>query len=205
MDDFFRSQLSAAPVVAILRGFTPERTAAVARACWDAGVRLVEVPLQDASSLEAFAAAAEGADDVTRLLGAGTARTPEDVDQAARLGARFLVSPSVHEDTVRAARTAGLPILPGVLTPTEVETARRLGCGVQKLFPAGLLGPSAVSALRAPFPDVDLVAVGAVGPDDVERYLAAGARGVALGSALAEPGALDALAELLRRTRKEQP
>jgi Entner-Doudoroff aldolase len=201
--DFFRNHLHAAPVVAILRGMDPRRTVDTARACWDLGVRLVEVPLQGVESRRAFDAAAAHSDAQTRLLGAGTVRSPEDVSAAQEAGARFLVSPGVLPDTVSAATAAGLPILPGVFTPTEVEAARRLGCTVQKLFPAGLLGPAAVSALRGPYPEIGLVAVGGVTPQETETYLRAGATGVGLGSALAGPSALDHLRTTLTTLRKD--
>lgn len=202
---FFRTHLTAAPIVAILRGLDPAGTADAARACWDAGIRLVEVPLQTEASVLAFETAAHHANDDDRLLGAGTVRTPDDVLAAKRVGARFLVAPGVMPDTIEAAERAALPILPGVNTPTEVETARRLGCTVQKLFPAGLLGgPAAIPALNAPYPDVAFVAVGSVTPQETGAYLSAGALGVGLGSALTKPGALAQLTDTLSAARKEQ-
>ena len=200
---FFRAHLGATPVVAILRGLEPGRTADTARACWDMGIHLVEVPLQNDDSLHAFEAAAAYSDDDTRLLGAGTVRTPEDVAVAHRAGARFLVSPGTMTDTVQAATAAGLPILPGVWTPTEVEVARRLGCTVQKLFPAGVLGPGAIAALRGPYPDVAIVAVGGVAPQETAAYLTAGALGVGLGSALAKPETVTQLTDILTNLRKD--
>lgn len=203
--DFFHTHLSVTPVIAILRGLDPQRTVDTARACWDIGIRLVEVPLQDEDALRSFEAAAVHADDDARLLGGGTVRTADDVARAHEAGARFLVCPGIFPDTIEAAAAADLPILPGVATPTEVELARRLGCSVQKFFPAGVIGPRAISALLGPYPEVALVAVGAIRAQETASYLAAGALGVGLGSALADPGALAHLTETLTHLRRDHP
>jgi len=122
-----------------------------------------------------------------------------------RPGHDFLVCPGIFPDTIEAAAAADLPILPGVATPTEVELAQRLGCSVQKFFPAGVIGPRAISALLEPYPEVALVAVGAIRAQETASYLAAVALGVGLGSALADPEALAHLTETLTHLRRDHP
>ena len=121
------------------------------------------------------------------LLGAGTVITREQVDQAAEAGSTFLVSPGCDPELLPAMLETGLLVLPGVLTPSEVMLARRLGAPAVKLFPGSSGGPSFLKALLGPFPDVFFVPTGGVSVDNVSDWFAAGARMVGAGSALAPP------------------
>jgi 2-dehydro-3-deoxyphosphogluconate aldolase / (4S)-4-hydroxy-2-oxoglutarate aldolase len=121
------------------------------------------------------------------LLGAGTVITREQVDQAAEAGSTFLVSPGCDPELLPAMLETGLLVLPGVLTPSEVMLARRLGAPAVKLFPGSSGGPSFLKALLGPFPDVFFVPTGGVSVDNVSDWFAAGARTVGAGSALAPP------------------
>ena len=121
------------------------------------------------------------------LLGAGTVITREQVDQAAEAGSAFLVSPGCDPELLPAMLGTGLLVLPGVLTPSEVMLARRLGAPAVKLFPGSSGGPSYLKALLGPFPDVSFVPTGGVSVDNVPDWFAAGARTVGAGSALAPP------------------
>ena len=121
------------------------------------------------------------------LLGAGTVITREQVDQAAEAGSTFLVSPGCDPELLPAMLGTGLLVLPGVLTPSEVMLARRLGAPAVKLFPGSSGGPSYLKALLGPFPDVSFVPTGGVSVDNVPDWFAAGARAVGAGSALAPP------------------
>ncbi|WP_198597765.1 bifunctional 4-hydroxy-2-oxoglutarate aldolase/2-dehydro-3-deoxy-phosphogluconate aldolase [Blastococcus atacamensis] len=197
---FFVDHLERMPVVAILRGMTPDATVAVATSCWDAGIDLVEVPSQGAAGLRALEAAATAAAARGALVGAGTVYTVPDAARARDAGAAFLVAPGLDDDTAAFAAEHRLPYLPGVATPTEVQRALTMGLSTLKLFPAGPLGPGWLAALRGPFPEVGLVAVGGVSPADAGDYLAAGAVGVGIGSAITEPGAVARLAALRERT-----
>ncbi len=119
------------------------------------------------------------------LLGAGSILTPEQARQAADVGADFLVSPHLGEDVLAVAQAASLPYLPGVLTPTEIVRARAMGAGVVKLFPtASTGGPAYLKDLLGPFPDLQVMVTGGIGPAEVPAYLAAGALAVGLGSHL---------------------
>jgi 2-dehydro-3-deoxyphosphogluconate aldolase/(4S)-4-hydroxy-2-oxoglutarate aldolase len=198
-DAFFREQLARMPVVAILRGLQPEATAATASKCWDAGIELVEVPTQGEAGLRALERTAEAATLRGARVGAGTVYTVADAARARDAGAAFLVAPGLDEATATFAREGGLPYLPGVVTPTDIQRAVALGLTTLKLFPAGPLGADWVSAMRGPFPEIGLVAVGGVSPANAREYLAAGAVGVGIGSALTDPEAVAQLSALRSR------
>jgi 2-dehydro-3-deoxyphosphogluconate aldolase/(4S)-4-hydroxy-2-oxoglutarate aldolase len=189
----FSTALADQRLVAIVRG--GDARAAV-RILFEAGVRLVEVSLTSPDALEVITdLAVEAPED--GWLGVGTIRTPADVDDALAAGATFAVSPATT-GAVRASVAAGLPVLAGVLTPTEVETALGFGADAVKLFPASLGGVDYLKALRAPFPDVPFVPVGGVGLVEAVAYLDAGAVAVGVGSPLLGKD-LDGLADRAAR------
>ena len=168
--------------VAILRAFGPERSRDFAESCWDAGMDLVEVPVQGKAgwaSLEAVAAVAAG-----RAFGAGTVLTPSDAVRAIELGASVVISPGIDIEVVAAATDAGALALPGVMTPSDVIVASRLGLRNAKFFPASLVGPAWLGAIRGPFPAMGFVAVGGVDLSNAADYLRAGAVGVGFGSSI---------------------
>jgi Entner-Doudoroff aldolase len=191
-DDFFAEHLSSSRVLAILRGHGADRTLDLCRRAWAVGVRLVEVPVQNADDLEAMRQAVIDGRRDGRLVGAGTVLTPALVDEVAAAGAAFTVAPGLDEDVLAASRAAGLPHLPGVATASEIHRAGRLGLSWLKAFPAAPLGPAWFAAMRGPFPDVRLVATGGVDAANAGSFLDAGAAAVSLGSAFADtdPGAL---------------
>nr|MDP9457305.1 bifunctional 4-hydroxy-2-oxoglutarate aldolase/2-dehydro-3-deoxy-phosphogluconate aldolase [Actinomycetota bacterium] len=123
------------------------------------------------------------------LLGAGTVTTTDEVEKAVAAGATFLVSPGCDPELVPVMRGTGLAVLPGVLTPSEVMLAGRLGVSVVKLFPGSLGGPSYLKALRGPFPGVSFLPTGGVSEGNVRGWFGAGAFAVGAGGALA-PAAL---------------
>jgi 2-dehydro-3-deoxyphosphogluconate aldolase / (4S)-4-hydroxy-2-oxoglutarate aldolase len=192
-------RLRAAPVLAILRGLAAEQAVRAAEEIWAGGVDLVEVSLAGEDGLEALRAVCARAAAVGREAGAGTVRTPEDLDAACSAGAHFAIAPGLDAATVEAAATRNVPFLPGAATPSEVQAALALGCSAVKIFPADLLGPAWFRALRGPFPGVGLVAVGGVTHATARTFVEAGAVGVGMGSAL-EVGALAGLLRELRAT-----
>lgn len=196
LSDFFREHLAVSTVIAIIRGRSVEDTIDFALRCWDAGIRLVEVPLQSSAAHAALVALASAANDTDRLIGAGTICTPQDVALAHGAGARFVVSPGLFPKAVREANDLSIPSLPGVLSPTEVAKALSMSLNVQKLFPASGLGAAGLTALHGPFPTVGFVAVGGVSAGNAQEYLDAGAIGVGAGSSLDEPGSLAQFAAL---------
>jgi 2-dehydro-3-deoxyphosphogluconate aldolase/(4S)-4-hydroxy-2-oxoglutarate aldolase len=188
-------------VMAILRGLPPAQTVALAGRAWDAGVELVEVPIGAPEAVTSLSAAVAAAAERGMRVGAGTVVTPEQVRIAAAAGAQYTVAPGLDLTVLAASLAAGLPHLPGVATATEVQHARAAGCRWLKAFPASVLGPRWLRAIRGPFPDVAFVATGGIAVSDAEEFLAAGARIVALGAALSDPEQVQLLADLVTRTQ----
>jgi 2-dehydro-3-deoxyphosphogluconate aldolase/(4S)-4-hydroxy-2-oxoglutarate aldolase len=184
-------------VMAILRGLPPDETVAVAGKLWDAGVTVLEVPIGTPEAVPALRAAVGAAGERGLRVGAGTVITPDQVRVAAEAGAQYTVAPGFDPLVLAASLAVGLPHLPGVGTATEVQRAYLAGCRWLKAFPAAALGPAWISGLRGPFPDVNFVATGGLKVADVSTFLAAGARVVALGAALADPGQRAEIGHLL--------
>ena len=195
---WFETAFAGAPLMAILRGMGVERSVRLSETAWDLGIDSVEVPLQtdeDEQSLRAVVAAAAARG---KSVGAGTIITPAQVTLAADAGAAYLVSPGLDPVVVRAAQDAGIPILPGVATPSEVQLAVSLGLTWLKAFPATWLGSGWFRHIRGPFPQVRFVATGGLDATNVEEFLDAGVRVAAVGSALEDASQLERLAEVLR-------
>jgi 2-dehydro-3-deoxyphosphogluconate aldolase/(4S)-4-hydroxy-2-oxoglutarate aldolase len=142
----------------------------MARALADAGLTCIEVTLRTAQAADSIAAIAAHAPDV--LVGAGTVRTTDDADIAVAAGARFLVAPGFSSALVKRSLGLGVPMIPGVLTPTEIQAATGLGMRLLKLFPAEAAGGVAyLKALSGPFRDVRFVPTGGISPDNLTAYL----------------------------------
>ncbi|WP_295516889.1 2-dehydro-3-deoxy-6-phosphogalactonate aldolase [uncultured Pseudomonas sp.] len=176
------------PLIAILRGVTPDEIVAVGRALYDAGFRVIEIPLNSPQPYESIRRlTAELGEDC--LIGAGTVLTEAQVAEVAAAGGRLIVSPNANLAVIRASKAAGLVSAPGVATPSEGFAALDAGADSLKLFPAEQLGPAVVKAWRAVFPkELALLPVGGITPDNMGPYVAAGANGFGLGSALYKPG-----------------
>ncbi len=180
------------PLIAILRGLEPKNALPVAGELIEAAFRIVEVPLNSPDPLESIARIAKhyGAQAV---VGAGTVLTAEQVDAVADAGGRIIVSPNMNPDVGRAAVARDLYWCPGVVTPSEAFAALDLGASVLKFFPAEMVPPTAIAAMRAILPqEAVIAAVGGITPETMAAYQAAGTNGFGLGSALFKPGrALD--------------
>jgi 2-dehydro-3-deoxyphosphogalactonate aldolase len=176
------------PLIAILRGIGAEEAADVCAAVIDAGITRIEVPLNSPQPLDSIRAmvTAHGKD---ALIGAGTVLTPRHVSDVRRAGGRFIVSPNCNAEVIGETKKLAMQSYPGVLTPTECFAALESGADGLKIFPAGLLGLSGLSAIRAVLPpETDLFMVGGVGADNFRRWLEAGASGFGIGGALYTPG-----------------
>jgi 2-dehydro-3-deoxyphosphogalactonate aldolase len=184
-----REHLAELPLIAILRGITPDEALPVGMALAEAGFRIIEVPLnspQPLRSIEALAGALRG----RCLIGAGTVMSTAQVEDVARAGGRLIVLPHGDAQVIRAAKARGLWCAPGIATPTEGFAALAAGADALKLFPAELLTPPVLKALRAVFPpEVLFLPVGGITPHNLAAYRTAGANGFGLGSALYKPGA----------------
>jgi 2-dehydro-3-deoxyphosphogalactonate aldolase len=179
--------IESVPLVAILRGIAPNEALDVGQALADAGWHLVEVPL---NSPQPFASIAALTAAFPRLLiGAGTVLTPEQVHEVHKAGGKLVVAPNFNAEVVRAAADLGMVCLPGVATPTEAFAALDAGAAGLKLFPAEMIPPVAVKAMRAVLPSSTLLLpVGGITPSNMGAYIAAGANGFGIGSALYKPG-----------------
>ncbi|MCK9868177.1 bifunctional 4-hydroxy-2-oxoglutarate aldolase/2-dehydro-3-deoxy-phosphogluconate aldolase [Nocardiopsis dassonvillei] len=184
-------------VLAILRGMPVDTTVALAERAWDLGVTAVEVPARDALGLEALRATVRAGAERGHPVGAGTVITPEQVRDVAGAGAAFTVAPGFDAEVMAASEAAGMPHLPGVATPSDIQGVLRAGGRWVKAFPAASLGSAWFRAMHGPFPDVRIVATGGMDARNAREYLDAGARMVAVGSALADPEQIPLLAELV--------
>ena len=183
----WREALAQLPLVAILRGIAPVEANAVGDALVDAGWRLVEVPLNSPDPLQSISALAKR--HPRAIVGAGTVRTADEVRAVHAAGGRLVVSPHFDARVVRAATQLGIAAGPGVTTPTEAFAALEAGATALKLFPAEMIPPVAVKALRAVLPaEVVLMPVGGIAPHTMAAYRDAGANGFGIGSALYKPG-----------------
>jgi 2-dehydro-3-deoxyphosphogalactonate aldolase len=176
------------PLVAILRGLTPDESVEIGGVLVDAGFRMLEVPLNSPQPYESIRRMVDALGD-QYLVGAGTVLDPAYVRQVADAGGRLIVMPHADVAVIRAAKDAGLYCVPGVATPTEAFAALAAGADALKLFPAEQSSPAALKAWRAVLPkDIAVLPVGGIAPDNMGPWLAAGANGFGIGSSLYAPG-----------------
>jgi 2-dehydro-3-deoxyphosphogalactonate aldolase len=176
------------PLVAILRGVRPEEVVAVGSALVEAGIRIIEVPLNSPEPFVSIERLVRALED-RAVVGAGTLLRTSEVAEVARVGGRLVVTPHADPNIVRAAKELGLFAVPGVATPTEAFAMLDAGADALKLFPAEMLGPAVVKALVAVLPTgTRLFPVGGITPEKIAAFRSSGASGFGLGSALYRPG-----------------
>ena len=176
------------PLIAILRGVSTDEAAAMAEVLVAAGIRQIEVPLNSPTPFASIAAmkSAVGAD---AIIGAGTVLSTDDVGRVRDAGGELIVSPNCDQRVIMATKAAGMASWPGVMTPTECFAALKAGADGLKIFPASLLGPDGIKAIRAVLPKGTFVyAVGGAGAENFGEWMAASADGFGIGSALYKPG-----------------
>lgn len=175
-------------LVAILRGIEPHEAVAHGRALYDAGFRLIEVPLNSPQPLDSIAAL-RAALPTDAVIGAGTVLSTARVSDVKAAGGELIVMPHADTSVIRAAKSAGLACVPGAATPTEAFAALAHGADAVKAFPAEMVCPTVLKAWRGVIPrTVPLLPVGGIRPDNMGPFIDAGASGFGLGSALYRPG-----------------
>ena len=188
MHPLFEPHFTACPLVAIIRGVTPQEVEAIGEAILEAGIRIIEVPLNSPEPLKSIELLARRVGG-RALVGAGTVLQPGQVEQVRSAGGQLIVSPNTNTDVVAATVAAGMVSCPGYFTPSEAFAALDAGAHALKLFPAEAATPAVVKAQRAVLPrEVPLLVVGGVTPDVMGSWLEAGADGFGLGSGVYKPG-----------------
>ena len=180
--------LDECPLVAIIRGVTPDEAQTMGEAIVEAGIRIIEVPLNSPDSLRSIETLAKRFGDEV-LVGAGTVLDPADVGRVWDAGGRLIVSPNIDFDVIAATAAIDLVSCPGYFTPSEALAAIQTGATALKLFPAEAATPAVLRAQRAVLPkDVPILVVGGVKPDVMRPWIDAGATGFGLGGGLYQPG-----------------
>lgn len=177
-------------IIAIVRGAEPAKCAAVAKALYDGGIRLMEITYDQAhpeSWKDTAAAIGQVNTDYAGklLVGAGTVTTPELVEMTAAVGGNFIISPDTDLAVIKKTLELGLVSMPGALTPTEIKAAHSAGADFVKLFPISNMGPGYLKAVRAPLNHIKMMAVGGINEKNMRDYLDAGACGFGIGGNLA--------------------
>jgi 2-dehydro-3-deoxyphosphogalactonate aldolase len=186
--ELLRSRLEECPLVAIIRGVRPDEAAAIGSAIFEAGIRIIEVPLNSPDPFNSIGRLAATVGD-RALVGAGTVLKADDVARVQDAGGRLIVSPDTNPEVIAAAAAAGLVSCPGYYTPSEGFAALRAGAHGLKLFPAENATPAVLKGQLAVLPkDVPIIVVGGIKPDNMQPWLDAGAAGFGLGSGLYKPG-----------------
>jgi len=188
MHPLFQRHFAACPLIAVIRGVTPDEVEAVGDALFEAGIRIIEVPLNSPNPLKSIEKLAKRIGD-RALVGAGTVLRPSEVADVQAAGGMIVVSPNTNVDVVAATAAAGMVSCPGFFTPSEGFAALDAGAHALKMFPAEAATPAYLKAQRAVLPkDVPVLVVGGVKPDVLGPWIEAGANGFGLGSGVFKPG-----------------
>lgn len=180
--------LDKCPLIAIIRGITPNEAEAIGEAIYEGGIRIIEVPLNSPEPLASIERLARRFGE-KMLVGAGTVLSAADVMRVRESGGRIIVAPDTNLDVIRAAANSGLVSSPGYFTPSEAFAAIRAGATALKLFPAEGASPAVLKAQLAVLPaEIPYLAVGGIKPDNMRPWLDSGASGFGLGGGLYKPG-----------------
>ena len=175
------------PLVAILRGVKPDEAETIVGVLIEAGMTAIEIPLNSPDPFRSIGIAVKCA-PAGILIGAGTVLTVQDVDRLNDVGGKLMVSPNVDAEVLARANTHGMVTMPGVFTPTEALLAARSGASSLKFFPASVLGPPGISAIRAVLPKIMIAAVGGIAEQHFSDYIKVGVSAFGMGSSLYKPG-----------------
>ena len=188
LPELFRESLRRFPLIAILRGVSADEVVELGNVLLECGFRVIEVPLNSPRPLQSIQRLRESL-PADCIVGAGTVLSATQVREVASAGGQIIVMPHSDPGVIRAAKDAGLICAPGVVTPTEAFAALAAGADALKLFPAELVSPTVLAAMRSVLPPSTLMLpVGGITPESMQAYLKAGASGFGLGSALYRAG-----------------
>jgi 2-dehydro-3-deoxyphosphogalactonate aldolase len=188
MHPLFQKYFAACPLISVIRGVTPDEAEAIGEAIYEAGIRIIEVPMNSPDPLGSIEKLARRMGD-RALIGAGTVLNRQQVADVQAAGGQIIVSPNTNTDVIAASVDAGLVSCPGFFTPSEGFAAIEAGAHALKLFPAEAATPAYVKAQRAVLPkDIPLLVVGSVKPELMGAWVEAGANGFGLGSGVFKPG-----------------
>ncbi|MFV0449089.1 MAG: 2-dehydro-3-deoxy-6-phosphogalactonate aldolase [Vibrio sp.] len=187
MKSEFEGYLKQCPIIAILRGLTPDNCIEIGEVLYENGVRIMEVPLNSPSPFESIRKMVKHFQGKA-LIGAGTVLVPEDVEKLSQVGGRIVISPNFNPDVGMKAKQLNMLWLPGVMTPTEGFTALSKGADGLKLFPSEMITPTVLKAWISVFSArTNLIPVGGVGADNAKMYMEIGACGLGIGGSIYKP------------------
>jgi len=195
--DWFLDGLRSRPVMAVFRGLSPKKTVELANRAWDLGVTQVEVPIESTTALPSLEAAIAAGRERDRRVGAGTIITPKQLKAAVDAGAAYAVSPGLDPNVITLADRAGIPMLPGVATASEILRAQAMGFSWVKAFPASVLGVDWFAAMKGPFPTMNFVGTGGINGNNASDFISAGASVVGVGGAFGDQRQSELLTELI--------
>lgn len=188
LQEHWQNALTKLPLIAILRGINPDEAPDVATTLIAAGFTIIEVPLNSPSPYDTIEILSKHFSNKA-IIGAGTVLTADQVDKVKAAGGKLIVAPNFSASVAAAATGHSLIYCPGIATPSEAFNALEAGAWALKLFPAEMINPNAVKAMRAVLPkSTRLIPVGGITPDNMEIYRRASADGFGIGSALYKPG-----------------
>ncbi len=171
-------------VVVVIRGNDLQEAIKTVEACYKGGIKIIEVTFTVPRADELIKTLVEKYAGSDMLVGAGTVLDAQTARIAMLAGAKFIVSPSLNIDTIKTCNRYGVPVMSGVMTPTEAQTAMEHGVDILKLFPGDIAKPAGLKALKGPFPQANIMPTGGVSQDNVEEWFKAGAYAVGAGSFL---------------------
>ncbi|MDE5549465.1 MAG: bifunctional 2-keto-4-hydroxyglutarate aldolase/2-keto-3-deoxy-6-phosphogluconate aldolase [Clostridia bacterium] len=171
-------------IVVVIRGKSVEQAIKTVDACYKGGIKIIEVTFTVPRADEIISKLTEKYAGTDMIIGAGTVLDPETARIAMLAGARFIVSPSLNVETIKMCNRYGIPMMSGIMTPTEAQTAMEYGVDILKMFPGDIAKPAGLKALKGPFPHANIMPTGGVSSDNVEEWFKAGAYAVGAGSFL---------------------
>ncbi|PSL40186.1 2-keto-3-deoxy-phosphogluconate aldolase [Planomicrobium soli] len=184
-------QLKSLPIIPVLRKIPYEKSEEIVQALFDGGIRAVEITMESVGAESMIRETFEKYGE-KMLVGAGTVLSIDDCKRAIEAGAQFIVSPAFDEEVVAYAVNSGVPVIPGVFTPSEMLRADKAGALMVKLFPASVLGPSFIKDVKGPLGHIDIITTGGITKETAKGYLDAGAVAIGAGGALLKKELIEA-------------